>query len=86
MTQHPSVVSFRNNVHSNYINYMDQLTSLPQKVPNMADTYTSAIYGARDSLSASLNSVLKRDDIKYAKSYVDPLYFQVILSKRENSY
>ena len=77
MTQHPSVVSFRNQAHSHYISYMDQLTSLPEKVPTMANTYTSAIYGARQNMNTRLNSILGRDDVKYVRSYADPVVYQV---------
>lgn len=61
--------------YNNYVQYMSQIDTAPET--NMADRYTSAIYGAKDYINSGISSLMARDDVKYARSVSDQVYQHV---------
>ena len=51
-----------NEKYNNYVSYMSQINS--DSVSNMADRYTSAIYGARDVINARVASMVPKQVLK----------------------
>ncbi|XP_053393703.1 uncharacterized protein LOC123525510 [Mercenaria mercenaria] len=66
------VIETVNDKYKSYVQYMNQLNTSP--LSNMADAYTSAIYGTRDVISTRLSPLMDRNDVRYVKSISDRVY------------
>lgn len=71
-------VDHASNRYNQYVQYMSQMDT--SSLSNIADTYTSSIYGARDYINSGLQTLLNRNDVKYARSVSDQVLQHVSLN------